>query len=1168
MNTTHVVPTRKVRLPQALRKCTLLLALCSFSLAITTLQAQTVSLKSQPVRITVPRGVASNVVATVTITMAGTFTTGVNFAVTGVPAGCTSTLSTNTISVAGTHTATLNFSSPTTLAQGDYDLAIEATGEASYRLPVPVNCSYVWSGSAGTAWSTPANWLGGVLPGESDGVVFGNLGGTTSNPTPTNLVVSADTTVSSIRFAQDQSNGTKAYNIEVQSGAKLSATGTGGFSMLRDAKVPQAAQTMDLKISGAGSFIVNNDAANFANHIDGQLNATLDMRDLNYFYAQVNRLPFGDYRAYPNFFTNGWAGGGTGNEVSRFAPQIYLAKTNVIKAAYVDPNNYNDLGERNYALTIGNYSLQGTTANLRFSFGNTNAFFLDSICFSQALQGGSGHNYNFWSTNSVAVFRGTGGDSSRMSVFAIADAASPAPPGNANVRGQVNFANQANTSVDALVDRLWLAIDRTNNNGQMTLQATLTYSNGVFDVNDAFLGYQRSGNNQGAAASTGFAGPEGTVTLNGSAVLRVNRDLNLGYTTASAPAGTTSPERAFGKVLINQSAVCLASNIVVGGVTKLSTNNVIVVNAGKLIVTNAIGAADARLANLTATNGGQIALHGVKVGETNIHVVTLTAPLVGPASSIVIPSIGNLGALPVTIPLISYVTDSPAFNGLNIIPPAGLYLRSIIDNNVSRTIEVTFSDVAPQLLVWQGGVNSNWSTNTADKNWLTFAGSVQTNFTDGDSVIFDDTASGSPSITVVDTVTPGQTVAQFGLVVSNSVKNYTFDGSSVLGGATLKKVGSGSLTINAPFSPGVILTSGSLTGAGSIGSTLLENGTTMTGFSGSIGGGLASSNANVIISASVSGGLALRAGSLLNNGTISGPITLAGGTTLNNSGVGIMNVILPWTVPTNSTLINNGAIVQSGVVNGNQGLTVNGTLSGVGKITQSGTQLPSDVRVTMGAGGTLQIGNTPGEITNNIIAVRLDFLAGSTTTVDVDNSTLALDKIFLKDGFITGKVNFGAGNNLGGRFLINKTAGPEFNLATTLNPFDLANNQPDNQQQAIPQVIPAPAAGLSWDVSRVVSNLTVAVISPPFMTNTVSGTNLVFEWPETYRGWRLERQTNSLAIGLAWNSTNWTSLVTSFAGSYSNANVVIDANTNILYFRSVQPIIRTNPTVFYRLTYP
>ena len=42
-------------------------------------------------------------------------------------------------------------------------------------------------------------------------------------------------------------------------------------------------------------------------------------------------------------------------------------------------------------------------------------------------------------------------------------------------------------------------------------------------------------------------------------------------------------------------------------------------------------------------------------------------------------------------------------------------------------------------------------------------------------------------------------------------------------------------------------------------------------------------------------------------------------------------------------------------------------------------------------------------------------------------------------------------------FVINKVAGPAFNLASQIHPFDKTSNLPDNAAQAIPGVIPPPA---------------------------------------------------------------------------------------------------------------
>jgi len=1167
-------------------------ALALFAAAALPSFAQTVTMKANPLRFTVPFGATSSNAATVTIVTAGLVEANgdvVNFAVTGLPSGASGSFGTNSIYSNGTFTVTLIIETTAALAQGTYDVAIAGTGTANYRLPVPLICSYLWSGSTytngGSANLTVSgNWVGGVLPGATDNVVFGNSGGTTnvSAGASTNLIIAANKEFASLRFAQDQVGARSSYNVEFQGGAKLVLSGSGGYSHLRDAKVPLASGSQSVRMFGPGSLIVSNTSANFAFLVDGQLQTTLDLRELDYMYVDVNRVPLGDYRAYPNFFTNGWTGGGTGNEVSRFYPDIYLARTNVIKASFVDPNNYEHPDTRDYSLTIGNYSQQGTTQNLRYQLGRSNAFFLDSICFAQALQGASGHNFNFQTTNSTALFRGPGGLGSRMSVFAIGDAASPAPPGNANCRGQVNFANQTGCSVDVLADRLWISLDRSNNNAQMTVQANLTFGAGTIDVNSSVLGFQRTGNNQGSPSSTGFAGPEGTINVNSNAssagaLFRVNRDLHLGYTTASAPGGTTSAERTWGRVNINGGTV-LASNIVCGGVTKLSTNNQIVMSSGKLVVTNAIGAADARLALFSLGGSPEVTLLGVAAGKTNIFVNNFSAVTAGGIKYIKIPSIAGVGAYPVTVPLISYTSvASPVFNGMYIIPPAGSYVKSIVDNTLDKTIDVTFTDEPPIVIVWRGYTNNVWDLST--RNWVTQTGGVVTNYSDGFSVVFDNTVGAGPtSIDIPAAVTPGQVAAANGIVVNN--QSYNFNTGTLLGNSTLRKTGTGNLTINANFSPGVTMASGALSGTGTLGPTILEPGTTMTGFNGTIIGGLTASNATVTVSGPVFGGLVLQGGSLVNNNTINGSFNLAEGTTLDNRITGTLNVTLPWTIRTNSTLINNGTIYHFGSAGGNQGMTVNGLLKGVGKIIQDGFQASSDVRVTMGAGGSLMIGNSANEITNVTIAVRLDFNNTSTTTFDVNNTgTPVNDRIILNatpNGF--GKVNFGAGNNLGGTLLVNKTAGPAFNGSTVLNFFDQVFNSPDNAQPAVPQVIPAPGGGLVWDAQEMLTNLTLRVMGPPMMTNFVSLTtngsvNLAFEWPANYRGWRLERQTNALNVGLEQDSTNWTTEFTVLGGTNVLYYPDITNAPDVYWIRSVQTVSTTNsgvvaPTVFYRLNYP
>ncbi len=71
---------------------------------------------------------------------------------------------------------------------------------------------------------------------------------------------------------------------------------------------------------------------------------------------------------------------------------------------------------------------------------------------------------------------------------------------------------------------------------------------------------------------------------------------------------------------------------------------------------------------------------------------------------------------------------------------------------------------------------------------------------------------------------------------------------------------------------------------------------------------------------------------------------------------------------------------------------------------------------------------------------------------------------------------------------------------------------------------------------------------PPILTNVVSGASQTLSWAGDHTGWKLQTQTNGLAIGLG---TNWHTLS-------------VTRSTNVWTF----PIDPANESVFYRLIYP
>ena len=217
------------------------LAALTIALAASTALAQTITMSALPLRFTVPVGASSTNTSTLTFTTAGLPVDGsgiVNLAVVGVPSGCGATLSTNFFSnnISG-GTFVLTLTNDASVAQGLYEMAIQASGAASKYLAIPVEIAYVWSGLnfsnlVSTNFASAGNWNGGVVPPTGSRVVFNDGGGQAVATGSTNIIISANTELGSVRFANTGS-GTRAHNIEIQSGATLKISGTGqSFSLL------------------------------------------------------------------------------------------------------------------------------------------------------------------------------------------------------------------------------------------------------------------------------------------------------------------------------------------------------------------------------------------------------------------------------------------------------------------------------------------------------------------------------------------------------------------------------------------------------------------------------------------------------------------------------------------------------------------------------------------------------------------------------------------------------------------------------------------------------------------------------------------------------------------------------------------------------------------------
>jgi hypothetical protein len=258
-------------------------------------------------------------------------------------------------------------------------------------------------------------------------------------------------------------------------------------------------------------------------------------------------------------------------------------------------------------------------------------------------------------------------------------------------------------SVNALIDSLFLGIDKNGNTSTSTLnQGVLTFTSGNINVNLLTAGAQESStaaNNEACA---------GIVNVNGAgAALTVNNFLELGHTTIASPTGT-APARTSGTLNINSGAAYV-NNIITGA---LSTNNSIAVNGGALIVSNTLATNNglAKLALTNATVGLSISAGGLPVGwATNLATG-------GTTNIIQIMSVPVFSSYPQEIKLIKYTTlTGSGYNfgfGAYTLPPTapGAYLT-----NSGTSIDLVLPNdprpviVPPQPASYSGNLGDNVS---------------------------------------------------------------------------------------------------------------------------------------------------------------------------------------------------------------------------------------------------------------------------------------------------------------------------------------------------------------------------------------------------------------------------------------------------------------------------
>ena len=1158
--------------------------------------AQTATFKSSLTRVTVPVGFNGSVTVTNLISIgtngvvpdgSGNFTVGdINLSAAGVPttpSGLTFSITDTNNSAVSTIAGKLNTSGFKTniwltlniasVPEGIYTISFNANGGATNNLLLALQVGYLWNGGTNAAltgpgtWSDSTKWLGGGAPGVTDDVVFGDFGGQTNSLVGvgsgvstnflTNVVVTADATVASLRFSPSNTP-TKFNNVQINSGVTLSVLGTNGFSMMKDSlnNINGSGAGMTTTFSGSsGKLVVSNEVASIFVYVDGLGSTgvpnTLDMSGLGNFVSDVNQISFGDSVLWP-YYRNLNDQNAYGGTPKLSLTTVNFARTNIVKAIYADPNNYTNSNSRHFSFSFMNSELTGSGTSPNINLGISNIFYLDSVNFIGGnSRGNVQFNAIFAASNPIAIFRSTNGG--RMSLYSQADGGGT-NTANSNVKSVINF--NAGT-LDMLVDRFYIGRDRVliASGGTPNYQGNFFMGKGVLDVNTMILGFrEHPGAATNAGAYSGYC--EGTLTVSNTGVVRINKSLTLGSTAESNINGLGSGGNTeYGQLTILSNSAVLANMINVGGPVYMASKNnfIIVSNSSSLTISNQIGGPSQLLDFIAFGNGSALTVN-LSATNTLASVYATNFNMTG-SNSLIIATIKNPGSLVdgLKIPLLKRgAGGAPNFTVFNL---SGVNGQIVVDGSDANQQDFQVILNTPKNLLWKGYSGPDWDNSTA--NWLDLTTGLHTNFAAGDNVSFDDTASQfninlAPSAVIL----PGS------LTMTNRINGYVFNnnsGGGIIGSATLIKTGTNSLEVDGPSSISVVLNAGTLTGSGSIASATINAGALMD-FSGTVAGNLTCAGVATLSSPGVLNGALLvqNGGVVTNASTMNSTFSVnSGGMFVNQTSGSLASIGAASGVASGGVLINRGQITGASMSVGGtfedtgEGLT---TLTGTFTANNGATIIPGGD----GIGTTTIQGGTATGFPGRVLLSQ-----GSTNIFKVD--IIGSANTQLRSGYqdYGGSANTRSRN--GCTIVITNVTGA-FAAGQLFTFFQYAGGgNPSSTGAATntyPVISPAtPGPGLAWDLTQLWPSGAIGVTSSrsgPTLTNTFTldpnGTNIIgqFDWPSTNYGWRLQSLVVPLSVGLAPNTNyNWTGI----SGSWTNTTWAI---TNV---------IGTN-CVFYRLTFP
>ena len=811
--------------------------------------------------------------------------------------------------------------------------------------------TFTWDGGGlNSNWLTAANWNTDIAPA-NDGTVTLSFSGATRTAATNDFA--ADTGFAALNFVNDYSSGkTSSFSL---SGNRITLGGN------VTATLPTAAGTLtdtialDMLLSGTRTFTVNlsGSGSTLAAHnltVSGSIGETGGSQGL--IKAGGGTLILSGANTYtgPTILSGGQV---TFNSItnvgcgaSSFGAPVTIESGTITNSARLSYTGGSTATDRPFVLTGGNqFDVSSGTSTLTLN-GNIKSANNSGFTF----RGGGNFVINgVVDVGSAGLTRTDGGtvylncttnpftgnvqcSAGTISIAGIANSGVLSPIGKGNTitlgqngwftTGKLQFTGAAGGACNRTI-LVETTADTTTYGGVIentVAGQTLLLSGPVYPGSSS---YTRNPRLQLQGAGDGEL--SGVI----SASIMIEKNSGVGtWTLSGANTYTGATVVSSGTLLINgsthtNSAVTVGASGALGGTG--TVYGVVNVAAGGTLKPGVNGVGTLRLAN---TGTAALTLNGSTISN-DVSSVAGVSDLIAISGTLVLNGVNTLAlALPAgDMPTGSYTLMTyAACSGSGTLVLDNAYSNAkIIVGQTSVTLSLTGSGMA----YWKGGKDAN-AWNTTSDNWL------PDTYADHEPVVFDDTGSADPAVTI----TPDE-VAPFYVTVSNNVNPYTIGGAAIVGTCGLTKSGISSLTLN---------------GQNTYGGATVVNAGTLT-----LNGSLSNSSVNVANGAVFTeNGSGVIAGpgacfTCYGTATLSGTNTYGGVTTVGINGT--PNISL--TIDSNAAL---GSPAAGTTVNGGNASTENRLVLGSG-VTVTGETLTlagsnrAGLRYALGSGSATWDGN-------------------------------------------------------------------------------------------------------------------------------------------------------------------------------------------------------------------